>query len=133
EPEADEAAWELFAAAGWFIAQTTPISGATKVPPGTAITVRAGAGAGGGGAQVTHRQTNAAGELVQPHEVYFRGAVDEAARQASGLARDLADLFDEPPTVDLSGGRDSRISAAGAVAANVPCRFVTGDQEPGEV
>src|SRR5204863_8932989 len=35
--------------------------------------------------------------------------------------------------VDISGGRDSRISAADAVAANVPCRFVTGDQEPGEV
>ena len=131
KPEPDERGWELFAAAGWFIAETTPIRGATKVAPGTAIVVSAGAE--GAGAHVTHRSTDAAGELVQPHEVYFRGAVDEAARQASGLARDLADLFDEPLTVDLSGGRDSRISAAGAVAANVPCRFVTGDQEPGEV
>jgi hypothetical protein len=131
EPEADERAWELFAAAGWFIADATPIRGAAKVPPGTAITVRAGFS--NTGAEVTHRTTHAAGELVQPHEVYFRGALDEAAGQASGLALDIADLYAEPVTVDLSGGRDSRISAAGAVAAGIECRFVTGDQEPGEV
>ena len=77
-------------------------------------------------------QTRAAGELAGRHEVYFRGAVDEAANQAIGLARDLAELFAEPPTVDLSGGRDSRISAAAAVAAGIDCRFATGDrcQEP---
>jgi hypothetical protein len=131
EPEADERAWELFAAAGWFIGETTPIRGATKVPPGTAIVVRAGAQHIG--AQITHRPTGAAGELVQPHEVYFRGTVDEAAMQATGLALDLAELYDEPVTVDLSGGRDSRISAAGAMAAGIDCRFATGDQEPGEL
>ena len=91
------------------------------------------AGAGGAGAHVHHHQTRAAGELAGQHEVYFRGAVDEAANQAIGLARDLAELFAEPPSVDLSGGRDSRISAAGAVAAEIDCRFSTGDQEPGEV
>jgi hypothetical protein len=131
EPEPDERSWSLFAAAGWFIADATPIRAATKVAPGTAILVRAGAG--GAGAHIHHHQTRAAGELAGPHEVYFRGAVDEAANQAIGLARDLAELFDEPPAVDLSGGRDSRISAAGAVAANIDCRFSTGDQEPGEV
>ncbi|HXE98758.1 MAG TPA: hypothetical protein VN458_00260 [Solirubrobacterales bacterium] len=131
EPEPDERGWSLFAAAGWFIADATPIRSTTKVAPGTAIVVRAGAG--GAGAHIHHHQTRAAGELVTPHEVYFRGAVDEAANQAIGLARDLAELFDEPPSVDLSGGRDSRISAAGAVAAGIDCRFATGDQEPGEL
>ncbi len=131
EPQADERGWALFAAAGWFIADATPIRGATKVAPGTAIVVRAGAG--GAGAHLDRHQTGGAGELVGPHEVYFRGTVDEAASQATGLARDLADLFDEPPAVDLSGGRDSRVSAAGAVAADIDCRFATGDQEPGEV
>jgi hypothetical protein len=131
EPEPDRRGWELFAAAGWFIADATPIRGASKVGPGTAVTVRAGAG--GAGAHVTRHPTGVAGELVTPHEVYFRGAVDEAARQATGLARDLNRVFDEPPTVDLSGGRDSRISAAAAVAAQIDCRFATGDQEPGEL
>ncbi|HYX78913.1 MAG TPA: hypothetical protein VE727_06095 [Solirubrobacterales bacterium] len=131
EPEPDRRGWELFAAAGWFIGDATPIRGTSKVGPGTAITVRAGAG--GAGAHVTRHPTGVAGELVTPHEVYFRGAVDEAARQATGLARDLARVFDEPATVDLSGGRDSRISAAAAVAAEIGCRFATGDQEPGEV
>jgi hypothetical protein len=131
EPQPDERGWSLFAAAGWFIADATPIRGTTKVAPGTAIGVRAGAG--GAGAHIHHHQTRAAGELAGQHEVYFRGAVEEAANQAIGLARDLAELFAEPPSVDLSGGRDSRISAAGAVAANIDCRFATGDQEPGEV
>src|SRR4051794_24763794 len=131
EPGADERGWALFAAAGWFIADAPPIRGATKVAPGTAIVVRAGAG--GAGAHLDRHQTGGAGELVGPHEVYFRGTVDEAANQATGLARDLAELFDEPPAVDLSGGRGSRVSAAGAVAANIECRFSTGDQEPGEV
>jgi hypothetical protein len=131
EPEPDERGWSLFAAAGWFIADATAIRGTTKVAPGTAIGVRAGAG--GAGAHIHHHQTRAAGELAGQHEVYFRGAVEEAANQAIGLARDLAELFAEPPSVDLSGGRDSRVSAAGAVAANIDCRFATGDQEPGEV
>jgi hypothetical protein len=132
-PQADPHAWALFAAAGWFIADATPIAGAVKVPPGTAVVVEDVGGGAGAATTVTHHATNAAGELVHPHEVYFRGAVDEAANQGIALARDLADLFDAPPTVDLSGGRDSRISAAAAVAAEIDCRFTTGDQEPGEV
>ena len=130
EPEPDERGWSLFAAAGWFIGDATPIRGTTEVAPGTAIHVRAGAG--GAGAHIHHHVTRAAGELAGRHEAYFRGAVDEAANQAIGLARDLAELFAEPPTVDLSGGRDSRIAAAAAVAAAIDCRFATGDQEPGE-
>ncbi len=127
EPEPDERGWSLFAAAGWFIGDATPIRGTTQVAPGTAIHVRAGAG--GAGAHTHHHVTRAAGELAGRHEAYFRGAVDEAANQAIGLARDLAELFADPATVDLSGGRDSRISAAAAVAAAIDCRFP--DQEPG--
>ncbi len=130
EPEPDERGWSLFAAAGWFIGDATPIRGTTEVAPGTAIHVRAGAG--GAGAHIHHHVTRAAGELAGRHEAYFRGAVDEAANQAIGLARDLAELFAEPPTVDLSGGRDSRIPAAAAGAAGIDCRFATDDQEPGE-
>ncbi len=130
-PEPDDHAWQLFAAAGWFLGDATPIAGAVKVPPGTAVVVEGG---GASATTVTHRATHAAGLLVHPHdEVYFRGAVDEAANQAIALARDLADLYDAPPAVDLSGGRDSRISAAAALAAGIDCSFSTGDQEPGEV
>ena len=130
EPEPDERGWSLFAAAGWFVADATPIRGTTRLAPGTAIGVRAGAG--GAGAHVHHHVTRAAGELAGRHEAYFRGAVDEAANQAIGLARDLAELFAEPPTVDLSGGPDSRVCAAAAVAAGIDCRFATGDPQPGE-
>ena len=42
------------------------------------------AGAGGAGAHLDRHQTGGAGELVGPHEVYFRGTVDEAANQAIG-------------------------------------------------
>src|SRR5439155_1223398 len=67
EPEADERGWALFAAAGWFIADATPIRGATKVAPGSAIVVRAGAG--GAGAHLDRHQTGGAGELVGPQEI----------------------------------------------------------------
>ena len=124
EPEPDERGWSLFAAAGWFIADATPIRGTTRWRRGR----RSGcAPAPGAPARTsTTTVTRAAGELAGRHEAYFRGAVDEAANQAIGLARDLAELFDEPPTVDLSGGRDSRDlarpppSPPGSTAASPP-------------
>ena len=38
-PRADERGWALFAAAGWFIGDATPIAGAAKVPGGSVIRV----------------------------------------------------------------------------------------------
>jgi hypothetical protein len=127
-PSADPEGWAIHAATGWFLGETTPIQGATKVAPGTAIVVRTTAGA----AQVSTRQTDAVHRLVAPRRASFRRSAAEAAGQAEGLARSVAAAWSVSPTVNLSGGRDSRISAAGFVAAGVDAEFRTMDIEPGE-
>ena len=83
-PAADPEGWAIHAATGWFLGDTTPIRGARKVAPGTAIVARAMTG----GAQVSACQTDAVRGLVQPRRISFR-------RSAAGLrvaAHQLADL-----------------------------------------
>jgi hypothetical protein len=127
-PEPDAEGWAIHAATGWFLGETTPIRGARKVAPGTAIVARATAGA----AQVSMRQTDAVRGLVAPRRVSFRRSAAEAAEQAAGLAQSIGSLWSVRPTVNFSGGRDSRVSAAGFVAAGVDAEFRTMDIEPGE-
>ena len=127
-PRPDERGWALFAAAGWFIGDTTPIAGASKVPACSVIRV----GAGRDGAEV-RRDSGAMGKLVSPREAPFSESVAAAADQAIGLARDVEALFDRPARIDLSGGRDSRLSAAAAHAAGIKHHLRTGDHVPGEV
>ena len=49
------------------------------------------------------------------------------------MAADFGRAWDAPIEISLSGGRDSRISAAAAVAAGIDATFSTTDQDPGEV
>jgi hypothetical protein len=127
-PVADPQGWAIHAATGWFLGETTPIRGASKVAPGTAIVASATAGA----SHVSRRQTDAVSRLVQPRRVSFRGSAAEAAEQAAGLARSIGSVWSVEPTVNFSGGRDSRVSAAGFIAAGVDAEFRTMDIEPGE-
>ena len=128
-PRPDERGWALFAAAGWFIGDATPIAGAAKVPGGSVIRVIADAGS----VEVQRRQSGAMGKLVSPREAPFDESVAAAADQAIGLARNVEALFDRRVQIDLSGGRDSRLSAAAAHAAGIEHRLRTGDSAPGEV
>jgi hypothetical protein len=127
--EPDRRGWEVFAAAGWFLGDSTPIAGARKVPAGTVIEVRED----GDGAGVTHEATESRERsLVSPRDRPGDAAV-EAATQVSGLAADLGEVWETSPVIDLSGGRDSRVSAAGALHAGLAASFKTVDNEPGEV
>jgi hypothetical protein len=56
-----------------------------------------------------------------------------AADEISGTLRELGDAWSVPLAISLTGGRDSRVSAAGAVAAGIAATFNTGDHVPGEV
>ena len=127
-PEPDGEGWAIHAATGWFLGETTPIRGARKVTAGTAIVARATAGA----ARVSVRQTNAVRGLVEPRRVSIRRSAAAAAEQAAGLARSIGAAWSVVPTVNFSGGRDSRVSAAGFVAAGVEAEFRTMDIDPGE-
>ncbi len=122
-PEADDEAWELFAAMGWFIREATPFRGLRRVPRGTvARCSREGCEA---------RATGAIAALVGRGADLEQG-MDRFAEEATGVARALGELFPEWPQVDLSGGRDSRLSAAFFVAAGAPAVFATSDMTPGE-
>lgn len=131
-PEPDHEAWAVFAAAGWFLGAGTPIRGARKVPPGTVIRARRGGG-GPGAVAVVHEPTDARRRAVEPRRARLRRSAAAAADQVVGLAEDLAAAWDAPLAISLTGGRDSRVSAAAAVAAGLEATFNTGDQVPGEV
>ena len=72
-------------------------------------------------------------ELVSPRKAPFEESLAAAANQAIGLARNVEALFSRRVQIDLSGGRDSRLSAAAACAAGIEHHLRTGDRVPGEV
>jgi hypothetical protein len=128
-PDLDPEGWAIHAAAGWFLGRTTPLRGAAKVQPGATITVECSPSS----ATVAHNETGAVRRLVAPSRGSLHDVAGTAAEQSVALARSIGRLWDVPPTINLSGGRDSRISAAGAIAAGLQARFRTMDIEPGEV
>jgi hypothetical protein len=128
-PELDPEGWAIHAAAGWFLGVATPLRGVVKVPPGSAITVEAGPS----GATIRHHDTGAVRRLVAGRRSSLGDQARAAAQQSVDLARSIRAVWNVGPTVNLSGGRDSRISAAGAIAAGLDAKFRTMDIEPGEV
>ena len=134
-PRVDERAWRVFAAAGWFLGAATPIAGALKVGAERAIVINERPG----GAAAHHVDDDPRRELVRPRAGFLRrsrvlaGAVEEAAARAEGLARETASAWSVPLAVSLTGGRDSRVSAAAAMAAGIDATYNTGDQVPGEL
>jgi hypothetical protein len=133
DPELDERAWRVFAATGWFMGDATPLRGCRKVPPGAAIAVdREGA--------VERSSEDPRAALVRPRKPMLRArsrqiaiAAEEAAADVAGLMAEIAEVWSGPISIALTGGRDSRVSAAGAVASGAAVVFNTGDQVPGEV
>lgn len=128
-PEIDERAWAVFAAAGWFLGEMTPIEGARKVPPGSVVRVDAQRN----GIRVSTEQTGASRDAVAPRRTRFVRSAERAANEVVEMATDLGAAWDVPIAISLTGGRDSRVSAAAAVRAGIPATFNTGDQVPGEV
>jgi hypothetical protein len=123
KPRADSRGWLVLAAAGWFLADASPIDGVRRVGSGTVAEADA--------AGVRERRTGAIGRLVAAP-----AGNDDLAEAAAAQARDQAHtaalLWPGRADVDLSGGRDSRLSAAAVVAAGAPARFLTSDATPGE-
>lgn len=127
-PERDRRAWAVFAAAGWFLGEMTPIREATKIRPGTAIRIATDSS----GARVAAQSSDAARRAVEPRRARLRRSTVDAAGQAVGMAADLGAAWRVPLAISLTGGRDSRISAAAALSAGIDATFNTGDQVPGE-
>ena len=123
-PEADHRGWALLAAGGWFMSDSTPIAGARKVPAGSVVRVdRSG---------LVRRRTDALRELVTPREPRIDEAADASGRQAIDVLRAVSALSDRRLDIDLSGGRDSRVSAAAAIAGGIDAVFHTTEELVGE-
>ncbi len=134
-PAIDQRAWRVFAAAGWFLGESTPISGTRKVGPAGSIVVADRPE----GAEVRHAGQDPRAALVAPRggrlgrRKLLAGSVEQAAGRAASLARETAAAWSVPLAVSLTGGRDSRVSAAAAIAAGIDATYNTGDQVPGEL
>ena len=81
---------------------------------------------------VTERERDGLRELVSGSDLRLGPLADEAAEQARSQALAASRLWDANAEVDLSGGRDSRVVAAAAVAAGIDARLHTSDVNPGE-
>ena len=135
-PRPDPADWLVLAAASWFLAESTPFADVRKIGPGTVILADDDG--------VGERPTNAVGGLVGARQGGLarllgvgRGRdlgplADTCAADARAQALAAAALWPGTADVDLSGGRDSRLVAAAAVAAGIDARFLTSDATPGE-
>jgi hypothetical protein len=120
--------WQVFAAAGWFLGETTALEGVRKLPGASIATARVREGA----LEVEHRQASGRAALIGPREADFGTAAAVTAEQALGLAADVGSLFAKRVSVDLSAGRDSRVSASAAVAAELDAAYQTVDLDDGE-
>jgi hypothetical protein len=127
-PPAAEHGWQVFAAAGWFLGETTALEGVRKLPGASIVTARLLDGA----LEVEHRQSTGRRALIAPRVAPFEDAADMASDQALGLAQDVDRLFSSRVSVDLSAGRDSRVSASAAVAADLDAEYQTVDLDDGE-
>jgi hypothetical protein len=130
EPRADERAWGVLAATGWFLGELTAIEDVRQLRPASVVeATRAGQET-----TVAHRRgMDALGELVGPRRKRLGPSAREAAEGARELLRDVGDTYSQPLDVDLSGGRDSRVSSAAAIAVGADAEFRTADLEFGEL
>ena len=127
-PEASADGWAMLAAAGWFLGESTPFRGVRKVLHGSVIVAREEREA----IEVDATQTNAVAKLVGRRRALRRRSFAAAARQTRELAESIDRLWDTRVVVNFSGGRDSRVTAAGTIAAGLDATYRTMDIQPGE-
>jgi hypothetical protein len=115
--------WSFAAACGWFMDDSTPYDGVLAVPGATHIV------ADGSRQQriVSRIETASVWSTDSPE------TVEETAEALQDVARSVGRLWPGQPTVDLSGGRDSRVVAAAFLAAGVDLKLNSHDAVTGEV
>lgn len=128
--------WRVFAASGWFLGSMTPLADCRKVDPGARIVAERTPS----GLRIEQREGDPRQALVEPRrgrldrgDRKLAASADSAAESVRAMAAELGDAWDVPIAVSLTGGRDSRVSAAAAIAAGIEATYNTGDQVPGEV
>lgn len=125
--EQDTDGWKTLAGCGWFMGDTTPFLGVRHLPPGTQVHL------GTGERDIRYRRYDAIGEWVTSGDSDPQKSSQSVALELHNYAVEVSELWDTPPTVHLSGGRDSRATAAAFVSAGSPARFHTVASLQGEL
>lgn len=110
--------WSFAAGCGWFMDDSTPYDGVLAVPGATHIVAEG------------HRQRRTVSRIETTTE--WSTDVEATAAALQDVARSVGSLWSERPTVDLSGGRDSRVVAGAFLAAGVDLKLTSYDAVPGE-
>ena len=129
-PPLDERAWQVLAATGWFLGETTSLERVRQLRSGTMVRAES---AGGRITISTSRNLEALEALVRPRRVSLGRSARDAAASARQLVDDVGSSWNCRVQVDLSGGRDSRVSAAAAISVGLSAELRTSDLEHGEV
>ena len=124
QPAADPEGWRVLAGAGWPLGGSSPIAGVKRLGPGTVCRADAAG-------TVTFEASHAVRSLVAPNSSW-RELAGPAAEQMVSQAAEVASLWPEQADVDLSGGMDSRVTAAATIAAGIDARYLTSNATPGE-
>ncbi|MGO3648234.1 hypothetical protein [Agrococcus casei] len=119
--------WKSLSGCGWFMGDLTPFAKVRHLAPGMQVCLESGS------AKTRRRQYDAIGNWVMPSSISHADPSTAAAEELYEFAREVSELWDTPPTVHLSGGRDSRATAAAFVAAGSPARFHTVASLQGEL
>ena len=123
-PQPSVRGWCHFAAAAWFIDEPTALEGICRVPAGSVVEAVRG--------RLRRRSTGVLEATVAARAEPQPALVEAAVEGMKAAATDAAGRDREPLRIDLSGGRDSRLAAAAAIAAGADTHLVTSDLVPGE-
>ena len=126
--EADRDGWRMLAASGWFMGDRTPFARVFALPGGATIDYDSQ----GLGRTYSRVDGLAAWSTERPAEALAPHRVDQVAEALVGLVKSLERMSPGTIVADLSGGRDSRLVAAAALAAGLIVTLKTGGAEPGE-
>ena len=117
--------WRYAAGCGWFMADTTPYERVLAVPGATHIVMD--------GQRRRRRVSRIETTSIWSGPGEFTPElVAETAEALRGVARSVSRMWPGTPTVDLSGGRDSRVVAAAFLSSGVELKLNSHDAVAGE-
>lgn len=126
--EASDRGWRYAAGCGWFMGDTTPYDRVLAVPGATHIVTEGRRNR----RTVTRIEATSIWSGPSGGDLPQR-LIEETAEALRGVARSVSKLWPGTPTVDLSGGRDSRVVAAAFLSAGVDLKLNSYDAVPGEL
>jgi hypothetical protein len=122
----DRDAWRTFAATGWFLGRRSPFGRVVSLSAGVSIRFDAL------GRTESRVDTLAAWSVGPAGDRLSRDRIDEVAHALKRMISSLARSWSGRVFADLSGGRDSRLVVAAALAAGVDITIRTNASEEGE-